>query len=489
MTFDFARSEAWCALRGVRVLALTSVAELQTQRAGKLALAQEIIAKADKENRAMAEDEQAIFDKAMADAEALEKQIEQHRQHFERRQQLAALNDQLTQPEGRRTEPTPPGTPQTPAPQASDLPYRIPAEARRFGGARNVVAIFDPHGKERPRVAEARAYASGMFILAAFFKNERAAHWCRDNGVQIRAAQSEGTDAGGGYLVPEPLATAIIDLRENFGVFRRNVRVWPMTSDTLVVPRRNNHVTVAWTGENVAITPSDPSWQAVRLLAKKLAGLTLMPIELAEDAVMELGGWCAEDFAWALSQAEDQAGFIGDGSAQYGNVIGLVNALLAGSIKVAATGHTSFATVDLTDIVNLMALLPEYARANARWYCSSAAEAVIMGRLKTAAGGNDIAAYERGWRREFLGYPVEITQVMHSDVAVSVSKPVLIFGDLTRSSSMGNRRGVTVRISEHHKFAEDQIALKVTERLDIQNHETGTATAAGPVVLLKLAAS
>ena len=52
------------------------------------------------------------------------------------------------------------------------------------------------------------------------------------------------------------------------------------------------------------------------------------------------------------------------------------------------------------------------------------------------------------------------------------------------SASMGDRRGMTISRSTEYKFAEDQIAIKGTERFDINVHNTGDTSTAGSVVAL-----
>jgi len=61
---------------------------------------------------------------------------------------------------------------------------------------------------------------------------------------------------------------------------------------------------------------------------------------------------------------------------------------------------------------------------------------------------------------------------------------MILFGDLNMSVTMGDRRGMTISRSTEYKFAEDQIAIKGTERFDITCHNTGDTTTAGSIVAL-----
>jgi HK97 family phage major capsid protein len=59
---------------------------------------------------------------------------------------------------------------------------------------------------------------------------------------------------------------------------------------------------------------------------------------------------------------------------------------------------------------------------------------------------------------------------------------MILFGDLRASSTLGTRRGVTVKASEHLYFSNDQLAVMGTERFDLNNHNLGNNSTAGAIV-------
>src|SRR5205085_2587133 len=122
----------------------------------------------------------------------------------------------------------------------------------------------------------------------AIFDDADARQWCRDNGVTVAKAQSEGVNSAGGFLVPTPMMDAIIDLREEFGVFRKSAQIIPMSSDTLAWPRRTGGLTANFIGEAVSVTESSATWDNVNLVAKKLGVLTRISTELSEDALVSI---------------------------------------------------------------------------------------------------------------------------------------------------------------------------------------------------------
>jgi HK97 family phage major capsid protein len=231
------------------------------------------------------------------------------------------------------------------------------------------------------------------------------------------------------------------------------------------------------------------------LTAKKAGGLCLMSTEVSEDAVINLADWVAEEFAYGFANFEDTIGFTGTGSQAHLGVNGLTNifvesASLAGGV-LAAAGHDTFAEIDATDLATLMGKLPEYATPNAKFYTSRTGAELVFGRLQSAAGGNTIGTLS-GDRvgRSYLGYPIVVSQVLPANTtAFTDGNPMLFFGDLMKSSTMGDRRQVSVFPSEHRYMDTDQIGIRGTERIDIVNHDVGNTTTAGPIVALLANAS
>lgn len=343
----------------------------------------------------------------------------------------------------------------------------------------------------RGPTAERDAYLSGQWFLATFFGHERAQQWCRDHGVETRFRAAISTsDSSMGYLVPEELERAIVALREEAGVARRFATVLPMTSDTLRVPYRDVGATAYWVGEGSAITASDPTVRGPLLTARKLASLVVMSSELAEDAVISLADYLAEEFAWNFARAEDDAAFNGDGSATYGNITGLKNALANGSWVTAATGRLSFGALTMSEFEAMVAKTPLYALADARWYISRAGWASSMLRLLDAAGGNTNATLAAGTEPMFLGYPVTFVQVMNSNLANQAStKGLVYFGSLRYALVMGARRSISLAISTERYFESDQIGVKGTERVGIVVADPGTASVPGSLVGLQTPAT
>lgn len=339
--------------------------------------------------------------------------------------------------------------------------------------------------------AEKDAYTSGMFLRATIFDDRTAADWCKNNGlVANMKAQAEGTNTAGGFLVPTQFETAIIDLREAYGTFRRLCKLVPMGSDSMTIPRRAGGLQAFFVGEGKQITESQKAWNQVALAAKKLAALALMSTELAEDAVISIADDLAGEFAYAFAQKEDDCGWNGDGTSTYGGITGVRTKFAAGSTVYkgavdAAAGHQTFASIDANDLAGLMALLPKYAEARAKWYCSQFAWATVFQRLIAAAGGVTMGELTGGKpQKSYLGYDVEIDQSLPSTSGNQPGAAMILFGDLAMSTLMGERRGIRVKTSEERYFEYDQVGMMATQRFDMNVHDLGDATTAGPLLAL-----
>lgn len=417
-----------------------------------------LLAKAQAEARDLTDEEQAVF----AD---LEKDFEDGKKAVAREERVEAVRASLAKPVSMDGTGTKSG---------------VPAQARvRYAKLK----AFRGDG------AEEAAYRSGQFILATMMSNEKAMAWCRDNGVTIQKAQSEGVNSAGGFLVPTEFNQAIIDLREEFGTFRQNCQVIPMGSDAMTVPRRAGGLTAYFVGEGVAATESTKQWDQVSLAAKKLAVLAKMSTELSEDAVISIADDLAKEMAYAFAVKEDACGWNGDGTSTYGGIVGvrtkIIDGTHAASAVDAASAHDTFAEIDAADLANVMAKLPKYAERNAKWYCSSVAWALVFQRLIAAAGGASMTELTGGKpQRAYLGYPVVIDQTLPTAVTDISDTAMLFFGDLALAATMGERRGVTIKSSEHRYMDLDQIGIFGNERVDINVHDLGDNSTAGPLIAL-----
>lgn len=343
--------------------------------------------------------------------------------------------------------------------------------------------------------ADLQAYRFGQWFMASVGASKTASQYCADHGIEVKTLK-EGINQNGGFLVPDEFDNTLIDLREQYGVFRRNAKVVPMASDTKTMPRRTGGVTAYFLGESDAITASDKTWDRVQLVAKKVGALTKISSELNEDAVINLGDDIAGEIGYAFAYLEDNCGFNADGSSTYGGIVGAreklknVNASIASIKGLQVASGNAYSEITLSDFNSLVAKLPLYARKNAKFYCSATVHDSVMQKLAYAAGGVTGAEIINGAPiLKFLGYPVELVQVMPT--AEANSQVCVLFGDLSMAAMLGDRRQNTIKISDvaGDSFVNDEVWIRGTQRFDINVHDVGDTSVAGPLLGLITAAS
>lgn len=337
------------------------------------------------------------------------------------------------------------------------------------------------------------AYRAGRWVQGVLLGDPQARQWCVDNGVggpELRAMGSNDFTKGGA-LVADELASAIIAYREERGVFRRYARVVPMSEAAMDWPKRTGGLTAYPVSQNnsSAITASDATFGQVGLVAKEWGTLSKVSRVLAEDAVIAIAEYVAEESGYAFADAEDKAGFLGDGTSTYHGIHGIFDKINdgnhAGSIVTTDSGDTSFGALDLDDFEDCVGKLPMYARNGACWFISQAGWASSMLRLLNAAGGNAKGDLQTGAGYQFLGYPVVISQVLNSTLSTQTSTILLLFGNLRMAALLGDKRGFNMLVLRERYAELSQIGLFGTCRFDINNHDLGDSSTAGSMLALK----
>jgi HK97 family phage major capsid protein len=111
-----------------------------------------------------------------------------------------------------------------------------------------------------------------------------------------------------------------------------------------------------------------------------------------------------------------------------------------------------------------------------------------------ALGGNAIMDIQNAYGAEptLFGIPISFVQNMPS--APAASRTIAVLGDLSKGVAFGDRRGVSVEVSDQVKFIEDALTFKATERYAFNVFDVGNVTAtvadqvAGSLVVMQCAA-
>jgi len=340
-----------------------------------------------------------------------------------------------------------------------------------------------------------QAHRAGTWLKAILRRDSESIRQTADfYGADATRAMEVGDPTAGGTLVPDDFERAVINLRESYGLARQNCRVVPMASDTLTIPRISGNTTVYFPGEGGSITPSDLATDAVNLSAKKLAVLTLMSSELVEDSAINLAELVSQNIGWGMAKKEDECLIDGDGSATYGNMIGLrtkmVDGSHTGSYVDATAGHNLISEIDTADLLGLMQLLPEYAAADAAFFCSNRCWVDAFLAVMLASGGVTAGEVANGVRKAFYGAPIITSPAMPAGASDTDYNDLIIcfYGSMRQAVTFGDRRGLRVEVLRERYSDTDQVAIKATERIDIVAHDivqVDDSTAPGALIGLR----
>ncbi len=303
------------------------------------------------------------------------------------------------------------------------------------------------------------AYTAGQF-LAAVGGDKKA--------QEFMAAQSIGTDDKGGYSVPTPLASELINLVEEYGVARNACRRIVMGAPTWSVPKLVGHSTIYYPNEAASITESDLTFDQLTLTAKKMAGLVKMSTEISEDSLISMTDTIVRDLAWGFAKAEDENLFVG-GTLYSGGI--------EGDTDVADSNVASVGALALTDLTAVTVAAGQERGLSHKWYMNATLFNGQIRDLLNAAGGNMDSNLQSGVGPTLLGYPVEFVSAMPG-AAAGTGDLLAVFGDMSVSHYFGDRRALNFNVLNELFAVNDQVGIICTQRIDIK--------AANPEVLSKL---
>jgi len=342
------------------------------------------------------------------------------------------------------------------------------------------------YGRLKAFKSKESAFRFGSFCLAAM-GHKKSAQFCANNGIMVKA-HSEGVNTAGGFLVPDEFENEIVTLREQYGVFRANAKIYPMASDTLRISKRSAGLTAYFVGEVNAGTESTQTFDSINLVAKKLMCLTTVSNELLEDATVNIGDDIANEIAYAFSYKEDDAGFNGTGTSTYGGIVGLSGALTDSTYQIADGAASTHAGVTKDEITVGLKKLPNWAfqRNNVKIYCHKTVFHGVFERLAMAAGGNTGDNIANGIAPKYFGIPVVFSQVLPT--TESGGGVYAYIGDLSQACFLGDRRATAIAFSDSalNAFEQDERVVRGTERFDIVCANVGGSTATGAMVKMTL---
>ncbi len=271
-------------------------------------------------------------------------------------------------------------------------------------------------------------------------------------GANLPRQQEERTLSivGGGstgeYLLPAPFLAELFVIIEQYGNARKFFRSVPMISNTLDLATVSSKPTAYWGTEASSTTASDSAFGTGALTAAKLVGVTSWSSELEEDSAIGLLPVLQQLMAEAIFTKEDAAGFIGDGTSNYGSFTGLLAAATGNGTM--NTGKIAFTDATADDFRAVRDTLSLAKRAGAMWFMHPDIVSHVEG-LKDMQN-NYIYRNPGGDRPATLwGYPIangEGIEAMPGLSATAAATRFVAFGN-PKWMLMGVRRGLEVMVS------------------------------------------
>lgn len=276
----------------------------------------------------------------------------------------------------------------------------------------------------------------------------------RTNFKQVSNALQEGIDANGGYLVPAEWDTRLIDTLNEENIMRK-LGTTITTSGEHKINVAATKPAAAWVEEGEALEFSDATFSQVILDAHKLSVAVKVTEELLYDNAFNLESYLIEQFATAISSAEEDSFLNGDGE---NKSLGIFAE--NGGPQTGVTTDDENITAD--NIIDLVYSLKRPYRKNASFIMNDKTLATVR-KLKDDTGAYIWQpALTAGEPDRLLGYPVYTSAYAPT---VEAGKPAVAFGDYSYYN-IGDR-GVRSFSELRELFAGNgMIAYVCKERVD-----------------------
>ena len=182
------------------------------------------------------------------------------------------------------------------------------------------------NGSDKPKTGRASAAYKDAMLRAL-----------RTNFRQISNVLSEGIDANGGYLVPEEYDSRLIDAMSEENIIRKLGHTIT-TSGEHKINIAGTKPAAAWIDEGGSLTFGDATFSQINLDAHKLHVAVKVTEELLYDNAFGLDSYLIDQFAKALSNAEEDAFLNGDG---IGKPLGIFADKGGGEVAITTASATA----------------------------------------------------------------------------------------------------------------------------------------------------
>lgn len=261
---------------------------------------------------------------------------------------------------------------------------------------------------------------------------------------------SVGSEADGGFLIPQVISEHLNQDLEIISPFRRLANVISISSSAVDVLLDKGNAEAGWAAETADRAETEtPKLSKKRIPVHELFARPRATQKLLDDAEINTESWLANKIAHRMSQLENEAFISGDGNDKPKGFLSYQTALKddlgENQIEHFMTGKNgAFGDDSPVDIlVEAMSALPAKYLKEASWVVSKSAHAALR-KLKDADGLSLWQpALTEGARETLMGYPVVIVDGMPELVSGNASKSI-VFGNFREAYQIVDRAGTYV---------------------------------------------
>jgi HK97 family phage major capsid protein len=278
---------------------------------------------------------------------------------------------------------------------------------------------------------------------------------------------SVGTDADGGYLVPDELERAVNRGVRNVSPIRAIAGIRQVSSSVYKKPFSITGAEAGWIAETAARPETDsPTLAELAFPTMELYAMPAATSALLDDSAVDINEWIAEEVRDSFAEQEGTAFVTGNGTAKPKGFLDYTKVDNAswswGNVGFIATGvDGAFPATDPGDkLIDLVYSVKSGYRANGTFVFNRATQAVI--RKMKDGDGNYLwqPAAKAGEASTLMGFPVAESEDMPTIATGSYS---IAFGDFRRGYLIVDRVGI--RILRDPYSAKPYVLFYTTKRV------------------------
>jgi HK97 family phage major capsid protein len=292
-----------------------------------------------------------------------------------------------------------------------------------------------PQGSNVSREVEDHAKAYGEFLRKG----------TTDNLAELQSkALAIGTDADGGYAVPEQLDRDILALMKEVSPMRQACNVVTIGGATYRKLVDIGGTTSGWVGETAARPATNtPQLAEITPFMGEIYANPAATQQMLDDVFFNAEGWLSESVAEEFAKQEALAFLTGNGTSKPKGLLAYTSAATAdgtrafGTLEHMATAGAAAITTD--ELITLVYKLKRDHRGGAKWMMNKGTVAYLRKLKDTDNNYLWQPGLQAGQPASLLGYGIEENDDMASIATTAIA---VMFGNFKKAYTIVDRIGI-----------------------------------------------